>query len=146
MDIFSLMVGEEEKRKRALREEVLGALGIPDFFVKGSVSIDMRKCYGRECDMCVRACPTKAIFWRGGELVVQEEICIFCTACVANCMVDGCIRVRRTRPDGRVEEFSSLREAACLQKAIATEKAVGAVEQLFPNTEEFLRRIGRLPR
>jgi len=142
VDIFSLMVGEEEKRRKALREEVLGALGIPDFFVKGSVSIDTRKCYGRECDLCVKACPTRAIFWRGNELVVQEEICIFCTACVANCMVEGCIRVKRFRPDGTVEEFSTPREVVCLQKAIAGFRALEAVNKLFPSPEDFLRRMG----
>ncbi|OYT52853.1 hypothetical protein B6U66_00740 [Candidatus Bathyarchaeota archaeon ex4484_135] len=144
IDIFGLMVEEEEKRKKALREEVLGALGVPDFFKGGSIWIDARKCYGRECDMCVKACPTKAIFWRGGQLVVQEEICLFCTACVANCMVEGCIRVRRTRPDGTVEEFSSLREVATLLRSISGRKALEAVEKIFPSLGDFLSRFGPL--
>jgi len=145
VDIFSMMVEEEEKRRRALREEVLGTLGIQDIFVKGSVSVDMRKCYGRECDMCVKACPTRAIFWRDNELVIQEEICIFCTACVANCMVEGCIRVRRVRPDGTVEEYSSVREVAVLLRSISGRKALEAVEAVFPSTSDFLQRFGSRP-
>jgi len=145
VDIFGLLAGEEEKRRRAIREEVLGALGIPDFFVKGSVHIDERKCYGVECDLCVKACPTKAIFWRSGRLVVQDEICIYCTACVANCMVEGCITVRRVRPDGTVEEFSSPGDVARLLRAIAGRRAEDAVERLFPRPEDFLARYSPRP-
>ncbi len=151
MDIFGLLVSEEERRRkaeeerrRALREEVLGALGIPDFFVEGSVRIDRSKCYGVECDLCVKACPTKAIFWRSGELVVQEEICIYCMACVVNCMVEGCITVRRVRPDGTVEEFSSVRDAARLLHAISGRKANEAVSAIYPDEEAFLARHGPL--
>ena len=142
VDIFALMVREEEKRRRAVREEVLSALGIPEFFSSGSVRIDAGKCYGPQCDLCVKACPTSAIFWREGRLIVQEELCIYCTACVANCMVEGCIRVRRVRPDGRVEEFSSVRDVAALQRAIAGEKATDMVGRLFPSPEEYLARFG----
>ena len=142
VDIFSLMVREEEKRRKAVREEVLSALDIPEFFSSGSVSIDIGKCYGPQCDLCVKACPTSAIFWREGHLIVQEELCIYCTACVANCMVEGCIRVRRVRPDGRVEEYSSLRDVAALQKATAGAKAMEMVERLFPSPEEYLARFG----
>ena len=144
-DIFGLMVKEEERRKRAVREEVLSALGIPEFFTKGSIHVDAKKCYGPQCDLCVKACPTSAIFWREGELVIQEEICIYCTACVANCMVPDCIRVRRVRPDGRVEEFSSLKDVACLHKAISGQKAIDMVERLFPSPEDYLRRFGPRP-
>jgi len=141
VDIFSLMVKAEEERRRAVREEVLSALGIPEFFTGGSVSIDVGKCYGPQCDLCVKACPTSAIFWRDGCLVVQEELCIYCAACVTNCMVEDCIRVRRVRPDGRVEEFSSVRDVAALQRAIANGKATDMVERLFPSPEDFLARF-----
>ena len=140
IDIFGLMVEEEEKRQRAVREEVLEALGIPEFFVKGSVHVDLNKCYGVECDLCVKACPTSAIFWRSGRLVVQEEICIFCTACVVNCMVKDCITVRRVRPDGTVEEFSSLDDVARLLRAVAGRRANDMVERLFPSPGDFLNR------
>ena len=145
-DIFSLLVEAEEKKRRSVREEVLGALGIEDLFARGSIHIDMQKCYGPQCDLCVKACPTSAIYWRGGRLIVQEEICIYCTACVLNCMIEGCIRVRRVRPDGRVEEYSSPRDVVCLQRAIAGLKAAEAVGRLFPSPEEFIRRYGPWPR
>jgi len=93
----------------------------------------------------VKACPTKAIFWRSGKLIVQDEICIYCTACVANCMVEGCITVRRVRPDGTVEEFSSLGEVATLLRAVAGRKAEDAVERLFPRPGDFLARYGPRP-
>ena len=145
-DIFGLLVAAQEERRRSLREEVLSSLGIEDRFVKGSIWIDERKCYGPQCDLCVKACPTSAIFWREGRLIVQEEVCIYCTACVLNCMVEDCIHVRRVRPDGRVEEFSSAREVACLHRAVAGEKAVEAVERIFPSPEDYIRRYGPWPR
>jgi len=68
VDIFELLesVGEKEKKKR--REELLAPLGAKEFFVEGSITINKRICHGVECKLCIKACPTNALFWKAGEI------------------------------------------------------------------------------
>jgi len=37
---------------------------------------------------------------------VIEDLCVYCGACVLNCMVDNCIKIERKREDGTTERFS----------------------------------------
>jgi Fe-S-cluster-containing dehydrogenase component len=139
-DIFSLLVETGEKERRKRREELLAPLGIKEFFVDGSITIDKRTCKGVECKLCIKACPTNALFWRAtGEVGITEELCIYCGACVLNCIVDNCIRITRKRENGEIEKFSTPRAFTILEHGINTKKRQERVRAIFPTVEEYLK-------
>jgi ferredoxin len=143
-DLLSEEAPEEEKEKpKSRRAELLEPMGIKDCFEEGSISIDMRTCRGIECNLCVKACPTNALYWKAGEIGIVDDLCIHCTACVANCMVDDCIRVSRKRPDGTTERFSNAKDVLTLQCNINSSKRKARVESLVPTVEEYLERHGK---
>ncbi|MEM3153778.1 MAG: hypothetical protein QW629_03595 [Candidatus Bathyarchaeia archaeon] len=139
-DIFSLLVETDEKEKRKRREELLLPLGVKEFFVDGSITIDKRTCKGVECKLCIKACPTNALFWRAaGEVGVTEELCIYCGACVLSCIVDNCIKVMRKRENGETETFSTPRAFTMLEHGINAKKRVERIRAIFPTTTEYLK-------
>ena len=110
-DIYSLLMGAEEKKKRRLREELLRTVGVgEEYFKEGSAKIDKVTCRGVECKLCIKACPTNALYLEEGEVKIEKDLCIYCAACVLSCIVDNCIRVSRKRKDGETERFSKSRE------------------------------------
>jgi len=109
LDIFQLLEETTEREKKTKRQELLTPLGIKVFFVDGSISIDKRTCQGVECKLCIKACPTNALFWRAGEVGITPELCVYCWACVLSCIVDDCMRIVRERSTGEVESFSNPR-------------------------------------
>jgi len=139
-DIFSLLVKTSEREKRKRREELLAPLGVKEFFVDGSITIDKRTCKGVECKLCIKACPTNALFWKSvGEVGIIEELCIYCGACVLNCIVDNCIKITRKRENGETEKFSTSRAFTMLENAINTRKRHERVRGIFPTAMEYLR-------
>jgi Fe-S-cluster-containing dehydrogenase component len=139
-DIFSSLVETGEKERRKRREELLAPLGIKEFFVDGSITIDKRTCRGVECKLCIKACPTNALFWRAtGEVGITEELCIYCGACVLNCIVDNCIRITRKRENGEIEKFSTPRAFTILENAINSKKRQERARAIFPTVEEYLK-------
>ena len=95
VDIFSLLSDSEEKAKKKRREELLASSGVKEFFEEGSISVDKRTCHGLECKLCIKACPTNALYWKAGEIEVVDDLCVYCGACVLSCMVDDCIKIAR---------------------------------------------------
>jgi len=143
-DLLSEEASEEKKEKpKSRRAELLEPMGIKDCFEEGSISIDMRTCRGIECNLCVKACPTNALYWKAGEIGIADDLCVHCTACVANCMVDDCIRVSRKRPDGKTESFSNAKDVLALQCNINSSKRKARVESLYPTVEEYFERHGK---
>ncbi|MEM3617082.1 MAG: hypothetical protein QXN95_05460 [Candidatus Bathyarchaeia archaeon] len=139
-NIFSLLVETSEKEKRKRREELLAPLRVKEFFVGGSITIDKRTCKGVECKLCIKTCPTNALFWRsGGEVGITEELCIYCGACVLNCIVDNCIKITRKRENGETERFSTPRAFTMLENAINAKKRHERARTIFPTTTEYLR-------
>ena len=128
---------DTEKRKR--REELLAPLGIEEFFAEGSITINKRTCKGVECRLCMKACPTNALFWKAGEIGLIEELCIYCGACVLNCIVDDCIRIIRKRQTGEVESFSRPRDFLTKQDSSNTKKRVEKVREAFPEAQDYLK-------
>ncbi len=143
-DLLSEEASEEEAEKpESRRAELLEPMGVKDLFEEGSISIDMRTCRGIECNLCVKACPTNALYWKAGEIGIIDDLCIYCTACVANCCVDNCITVTRKRPDGKTESFSTPKEVSTLLCNINSKKRKDRVESLYPTIEEYLERHGK---
>ena len=143
IDIFQLLEEASEKRRRERREQLLQSISVKEFFEEGSIQINMRICDGVECKLCIEACPTNALYWRSGEVGIVEELCVFCTACVLSCIVDDCIRVKRRRPNGEVEEFSTPEEALRLLHRINSGKMQDIVKRRLPTAEAYLERYVR---
>ena len=135
-DLLSDEVAEIKEEKKNRRAELLESIGVEDRFEDGSIKIDMRTCRGLECNLCVKACPTNALYWRAGEIGIEEDLCIHCTACVLNCCVDNCIKVTRKRPDSKTETFSTPKEALEVNRIIAAKNRKERVESRIENTEE----------
>ncbi len=143
-DIFQLLLETSEKRKRTSREQLLKTLNVKEFFEEGSISIDERTCQGLECELCIKACPTKALYWRDGKVGIVEDLCVYCGACVLCCIVDDCVKVTRKRSDGTVENFSKPLQVASLFNSVNTRRRHKRVESLFPNPETYLKRYRKL--
>jgi|YelNatPaOPRAMG01_1025707.scaffolds.fasta_scaffold37072_1 ferredoxin len=140
-DIFKALTETAEKAKKKRREELLAPLGVKEFFVEGKISINKRTCKGVECKLCVKACPTNALYWQSkGEIGITEELCIYCGACVINCIVDDCIKILRKRENGEVEKFSTPRTFTMLQHNISAKKRQERVKAIFPTIEVYLKR------
>jgi len=145
IDIFQLLTetAEEERKKR--REELLAPLGIKEFFVEGSITINKQTCQGVECKLCIEACPTNALYWRAGEVGITEELCVYCGACVLSCIVDDCMKIVRKRSTDQVESFSKPRDFLTLQNDINARKRFERIQDIFPKPEEYLERYKRVP-
>lgn len=147
VNIFNLLSKEksekEEVKPKSRRAELLETIDVKDRFEEGSISIDMKTCRGIECNLCVKICPTNALYWKAGEIGIVEDLCIHCTACVANCMVDDCIKVTRKRPDAKTEYFSNPKDVCTLLCNINSKKRKERVESLYPTIEEYLERHGK---
>jgi len=130
----------KEKKKKERRAELLKSMGVKEYFEEGSVEIDMKTCRGLECNLCVEACPTNALYWKAGEIGIVEDLCVYCAACVFNCVVDNCIRVRRKRSKGEVEEFGTPRDVLRLLHNINSGKRCDRLKSIFPTAEEYLER------
>lgn len=147
INIFDLLseTSVEKKKKKQLknkRTELLESMDIKECFEEGKIEIDMRKCLGIECNLCVKACPTNALYWKAGEIGIVEDLCIYCSACVANCCVDNCIHVTRKRSDGEIETFSTPKHVLELQSNINIRKRRDRVKSLYPTIDDYLERHG----
>ena len=132
-DIYQLLLrGDEAKREH--RETLLRSVGVREtFFDEGRVTIDVATCRGVECKLCIEACPTHALYWASGEVKLEADLCIYCTACVLSCIVDDCIVVTRRRRSGERERFSRPIEAVRLLNQRAAHRRV---EKLAEQTSE----------
>lgn len=88
--------------------------------LSGNVMIDLEKC-PRDCDLCVKTCPTKAIEMRKDRKVRLElRHCVFCGSCVIACDKDAISLKRKRLSHG--EGFSGSWNTA-LQKLATVESA-----------------------
>jgi Fe-S-cluster-containing hydrogenase component 2 len=142
-DVFQLLL-ETSKQPKNRRAQLLESLKVKEFFEGGSISINERTCQGLECELCIKACPTKALYWRDGKIGIVEELCVYCGACVLCCIVDDCVRVSRKRKDGRIDSFSKPWEVILLCNSENTRSRHKRVESLFPTPEDYLKRYRKL--
>ncbi|HER54369.1 MAG TPA: hypothetical protein ENO13_00510 [Candidatus Bathyarchaeota archaeon] len=149
VNIFDLLSEEaeekpkEEQKPKSMRDELLGQLKVKDLFKEGTITIDKRTCRGVECNLCVKACPTNALYWKAGEIGIIEDLCIHCAACVFNCMVDDCIKVTRKRPDGKTETFSNPKDVLTLHCNVGSKKRNKRLESLYPTVKDYFDRYGK---
>ena len=134
LDIFQLLTAASETRKKEKRTQILESLGVQDLFEKGDISVDKQTCRGIECKLCIDVCPSHALFWKSGEVEIDKDLCVYCTACVLSCIVDNCIRIQRTRLNGERETFSNPRQVFLLLQNLGTHK----------KRERANSRLGRL--
>jgi NAD-dependent dihydropyrimidine dehydrogenase PreA subunit len=131
--IFDLMNEESEavdeaEEKRRQREELLEPTGVKDIYKEGKININKFTCVGGQCKACIKVCPTNALYWGTGEVGIIEDLCVYCGACVANCMVDNCIKVERTRENGQTETLGKLSDIIKLQNRNNTKKRLERVK------------------
>ena len=113
---------DEEAEKRKRRKELLEPTGVKELFKEGKISINKFTCVGGQCRLCIKACPTNALYWGTGGVGVTEDLCVYCGACVFKCMVDDCIKVERKREDGAVERFSKPNDVVKLAERLNSRK------------------------
>jgi ferredoxin len=145
IDIFGLLSDSGEKakaEKKKARKELLESAGIEDKFAEGKININKHTCYGLQCKLCIKACPTNALYWRQGEVGITEDLCVYCGACVLSCMVDNCIKVERKRESGETERFSKPKDVLMLENNINTRKRVTRVREVFPTAEDYCAKYG----
>jgi Fe-S-cluster-containing hydrogenase component 2 len=145
VDIFQGLLDASRRQKRLKKEQLLKSIGVKEFFEDGSIKIDMKTCKGIECQFCIKVCPTKALYWKTGEIAIVDDLCVHCTSCVLNCMVDGCIKVTRKRKDGIIERFSTPKEVLSLGENINADRRIGKIRKILPDEETYVKRY-RKPR
>lgn len=139
VDMFQLLSETTEKQKQKRRKELLAPLDVQEFFTDGTITINKRTCRGLDCNLCVKACPTKALYWRVGEIEAITDLCIFCGACVLNCIVDDCIKISRRRATGETESFSKPKDFMMLEQNIDAKKRVKLILEVFPTAKDYLK-------
>ena len=146
VDIFGLLSEDtgavSEKKKN--REALLEPTGVKDVFQDGKISINSYTCLGVQCKECIKVCPTVALYWGGGgKVAIIEDLCVYCGACVLNCQVDDCIKLERTREDGRVEKFSKSKEVLLFQKKANTNKRVQRVHSVILKPQDYYEKYSK---
>jgi ferredoxin len=140
VDIFDILSNNGERVKKKRREELLASSGVKEFFAEGNISIDKLTCWGVECKLCIKACPTNALYWKAGEVGIVHDLCVYCGACVLSCMVDDCIKVKRKRENGKVERFGKPKDVVKLGEKINAKKRFDRVREVFPSSEEYCEK------
>jgi len=127
---------------KSQRKELLASSGVKDLFKEGDISINKRTCWGLECKLCIKACPTNALYWQTGEVKIIKDLCVYCGACVLCCMVDDCIKIKRKRDDGTTEKFSKPKDVIKLDDKINSQKRVERIITLFPTIDRYCEKYG----
>jgi Na+-translocating ferredoxin:NAD+ oxidoreductase RNF subunit RnfB len=130
LDIFQ-MLEKNAKKKREERARLLESLEIKEFFDEGSITINQRTCKGVECKLCIKACPTNALYWGYEQVKIIEDLCVYCASCVLSCIVDNCIEITRKRADGKIEKYSTPSAVPKLLENINSKKRFDIVKNLF---------------
>lgn len=144
LDIFGLMSeSSEEKTKKKRRQELLEPTGVKELFKEGKISINKFTCVGGQCKLCVKVCPTNALYWSTGAVGIIEDLCVYCGACVLNCMVDDCIKIERKREDGTTERFGKPKDVVLLQGKLNGQKRLERVKAIFPNNDTYCERYSK---
>ena len=149
-DIFDMLSDSSKKQakdkdetgKKKQREELLAPTSVKDIFPDGTIRVDMRTCVGVQCKLCIKVCPTNALFWQSSGVGIIDDLCVHCGACVLVCMVDDCIKITRKREDGTEEKFSKASEVIALSNEVNAKKRFERVQEVFPSSTEYCKKYG----
>jgi ferredoxin len=144
-DIFNLLSENEQKTKEepkqtSQREELLAATKVKDLFPQGTITINKYTCVGVQCKLCIKACPTNALYWTTNGIGIIEDLCVHCQACVLSCMVDDCIKITRKREDNKEERFAKPHDVVTLNDKTSAKKRLLRVKDVFPTWEDYCKR------
>jgi len=148
VDIFDLLSesgdkeSEEKTSVKSERQELLAASKVKDIFPEGTIKINKHTCVGVQCKLCIKACPTNALYWSSSGIGVIEDLCVYCEACVLSCMVDDCIKVTRKREDGKREGFGKTRDIVVLNSSVNAKRRFQRVWEVFPCWEDYCKKYG----
>jgi Fe-S-cluster-containing hydrogenase component 2 len=131
IDIFQLLETASKQKQRQERQAILSDLEVQDLFCDGSIMINRQTCLGVECKLCIDVCPTHALFWAKGDVGIENQLCIYCMACVFSCIVEDCITITRKRATGEEETFSNIKRACVLLHEIALSKRIERIQSVY---------------
>ena len=149
VDIFDLLSGSGDKASKETekpassktqRQELLETTHVKDLFPEGTITINKYTCVGVQCKLCIKACPTNALYWASSGIGITEDLCVHCEACVLSCMVNDCIKVTRRREDGKLESFSKISDVILLNNQVNTRRRYQRISEIFPSAEEYCRK------
>ncbi|MCW4009769.1 MAG: hypothetical protein NWF05_04010 [Candidatus Bathyarchaeota archaeon] len=150
IDIFDMLSDSEKKAdetetpQNAQRQELLASTKYKDkdLYPEGTITINRYTCVGLQCKLCIKACPTNALYWTNNGIEVIDDLCLHCDACVLCCMVDDCIKVTRKRPDGKTETFSKPKDVIVMVDKANAEKRMQRICDIYPTAEEYCKKHG----
>ncbi len=131
---------DEKAEKRQRRKELLEPTGVKELFKEGKININKFTCVGGQCKLCIKACPTNALYWGTGEIGIIEDLCVYCGACVLNCMVNDCIKIERKREDGKTERFSKPKDVIMIQERCNAKKRFERVKTNAATKRHWLNK------
>jgi NAD-dependent dihydropyrimidine dehydrogenase PreA subunit len=79
-----------------------------------------------------------------GKVGITEDLCVYCGACVLNCMVNDCIKVERKREDGKTECFTKPRDVIMLQERSNSQKRFERVRTNAATKRHYLNKDDKL--
>ncbi len=148
-DIFDMLSDNKqqkpEKPAKTQRQEFLETTKYKDkdLYPEGTITINPYTCVGIQCKLCIKACPTNALYWTNSGIQVTEDLCLHCEACVLSCMVDDCIKVTRKREDGKTESFKNTKEVEVVNSRINAQKRRERIEDVFRSGEDYIERYSK---
>jgi NAD-dependent dihydropyrimidine dehydrogenase PreA subunit len=142
INIFDLMAETEQTSAKTLRQELLETTKCKDKdrYPEGTITINKHTCVGVQCKLCIKACPTNALYWTNTGIGVTEDLCLHCEACVLCCMVDDCIRVTRKTAEGKTESFSKPKDVLTLTSQLNAQKRRQRISDVFPTTQDYIEK------
>jgi len=148
IDIFGMLSDspkkprEKETPQNTQRQELLAATKYKDkdLYPEGTITINKYTCVGLQCKLCIKACPTNALYWTNNGIEVIDDLCLHCDACVLCCMVDDCIKVTRKRPDGKTETFSKPKDVMVMVDKANAQKRLQRICDIYPTAEEYCKK------
>ena len=147
IDIFSMLSDsaqqKTEETTKTQRQELLETTKCKDIYPDGTITINKHTCVGVQCKLCIKACPTNALYWKNSGIGVTEDLCLHCEACVLCCMVEDCIRITRKREDGKFECFSKTKDIVALSNRTNAEKRLQRIRDIFPTAQDYIEKYPR---
>jgi ferredoxin len=145
LDIFDLLSEKTEKaaekpKEKSQRQELLETTKCKDLFPEGTIAVNKYTCIGVQCKLCIKACPTNALYWTNSGIGITEDLCLHCEACVLSCMVDDCIKITRKREDGKTERFGKTKDIITLSNQLNAKRRFQRICDVFPTAEDYCKK------